>query len=67
MILLTLVALLGKDLLRGLSLWAVPSQAVKGKYLDMLFPFSLFLFSTSDPQKENPNYTLYIISQFIHI
>lgn len=66
MILLTLVALLGKDLLHGLSLWAVPSQVVKGKFPDTLFPFSLFLFSTSDPQKENPNYTLHIISQFIH-
>lgn len=35
-ILLTLVALLGKDLLRVLSLFTVRSQEAEGKYLGML-------------------------------
>lgn len=59
-ILLTLVALLGKDLLRVLSFFTVRSQEAEGKYLGML----------SDLQKESPNYTnysLHIISQSIHI
>lgn len=68
-ILLTLVALLGKDLLRVLSLFTVRCQEAKGKYLGMLSFLAVSVFYLC-PQKESPNYTnysLHIISQSIHI